>query len=57
MAASKSHARRILDKALEINAEKRRKTELENRQNNVKDWLATDFGHQENEGISLIFLL
>ena len=58
MAASKSRARRIVDNALEINAEKRRKTELENRKNNVKDWLtANNFGNERNEGMLLIFLL
>ena len=41
-----------------INAEKARKTELENRKNNVKDWLtANNFRDERNEGMLLIFLL
>ncbi|XP_066952234.1 uncharacterized protein [Macrobrachium rosenbergii] len=50
MDASKSRARRILDKALHENAEKRRKMDLENRQSNVKHWLiANNFGEERNE--------
>ena len=58
MDASKSRARRILENALQVNAEKRRKTELENRQSNVRDWItANNFGNERNEGMLLMLLL